>query len=184
MGLLQLMAGYIVGAVWWALLGMFLKTAASASYQQLLLRRMLEGEPVSRFMSADPATVRENDSLDELVEDRVYRYHHSAFPVTDESGQPTGLLTTRQIREVPHDQWPTTTAGKIMEPIGKGNSIDPQTDALDALSRMKQENQSRFLIVENDRLMGILTLRDLLAFFSLKLELEEDQPPTLPVQQQ
>jgi CBS domain-containing protein len=180
MGLLQLMAGYFVGAVWWALLGMFLKTAASASYQQLLLRRLLEGEPVSRFMSNHPATVPEGASLDELVEDRVYRYHHSAFPVTDENGHPTGLLTTRQIREVPRDQWPETTAARIMEPIGKTNTLDPRTDALDALSRMKQENQSRFLIVENNQLKGILTLRDLLAFFSLKLELEEGQSSGIP----
>lgn len=183
MGLLQLMAGFIVGAVWWALLGLFLKTAAASSYQQLLLRRLLEGEPVARFMADQPVTVLENDAIDDLVEDFVYRYHHKAFPVVDESGRPTGLLTTRQIRELPRDQWSATTARSIMEPVGKANSIHPRTDALEALSRMNQTQQSRFLVIEDGSLKGILTLRDLLAFFSLKVELEENELPQVPLKE-
>ncbi|MFO7725773.1 MAG: site-2 protease family protein [Oceanipulchritudo sp.] len=183
MGLLQLMAGFIVGAIWWALLGLFLKTAATSSYQQLLLRRLLEGERVSRFMADEPITVRENDAVDDLVEKYVYRYHHKAFPVVDESGRPTGLLTTRQIRELPRDQWSATNARSIMEPIGDENTIHPRTDALEALSRMNRAQQSRFLVIEDDSLKGILTLRDLLAFFSLKVELEEKELPQVPLKE-
>ena len=183
LGLLQFMAGFIVGAIWWALIGLFLKSAASSSYQQLLLRRLLEGEPVSRFMADEPVTVRENDAIDDLVENFVYRYHHKAFPVVDEQDRPTGLLTTRQIRELPRDQWSANTARMIMEPIGNANTIHPGTDALAALSRMNQAQQSRFLVVEEDSLKGILTLRDLLAFFSLKVELEENESPQVPLKE-
>jgi CBS domain-containing protein len=38
---------------------------------------------------------------------------------------------------------------------------------------MNQSGVTRLLVVENGRLVGIVTLKDLLDFFSLKVELEE-----------
>jgi CBS domain-containing protein len=42
-----------------------------------------------------------------------------------------------------------------------------------ALSRMSRTHASRLLVVDGERLVGILTLKDLLEFFSLKIELEQ-----------
>ena len=52
-------------------------------------------------------------------------------------------------------------------------TIDPETDAVKALAIMNQTGLSRLLVAEKDRLVGILTLKDLLAFLSLKVELEQ-----------
>jgi len=38
---------------------------------------------------------------------------------------------------------------------------------------MNQSGVSRLLVVEKGRLVGLVTLKDLLDFFSLKVELEE-----------
>jgi CBS domain-containing protein len=38
---------------------------------------------------------------------------------------------------------------------------------------MSQGGLSRLLVVENGRLVGLVSLKDLLDFFSLKVELEE-----------
>jgi signal-transduction protein with cAMP-binding, CBS, and nucleotidyltransferase domain len=38
---------------------------------------------------------------------------------------------------------------------------------------MNQTGVSRLMVVENGRLVGLVTLKDLLNFFSLKVELEE-----------
>jgi signal-transduction protein with cAMP-binding, CBS, and nucleotidyltransferase domain len=38
---------------------------------------------------------------------------------------------------------------------------------------MNQSGVSRLMVVENGRLVGLVTLKDLLDFFSLKVELEE-----------
>lgn len=43
-----------VGGIWSALIGFFLNSAAKGSYQQVLIRQALEGEPVRRFMNATP----------------------------------------------------------------------------------------------------------------------------------
>src|SRR3989304_5288372 len=46
-----------ISGIWFSLIGLFLSNAARSSYQQLLLRKGLEGLKVSRFMEANPITV-------------------------------------------------------------------------------------------------------------------------------
>lgn len=173
MGVLQLLAGSLIGAIWWALLGMFLRGAATGTYQQLQLRRLLEGEPVRRFMKTDPVAVRENLSLKELVEDYVYVYHFKTFPVVDANQQLIGSVTTRKVRDVPREQWDEKTVREVMQEVNVENTLHPEDDAMRALSVMNQSGQSRYLVVEDGTLKGILSLKDLMEFFSLKVELEE-----------
>ena len=42
-----------------------------------------------------------------------------------------------------------------------------------ALSLMNRTGNSRLMVVENKRLVGIITLKDLLGLLSLKVELEQ-----------
>jgi len=55
--LLQFFGGNFVGGLWLVLIGMFLSGAAQSSYQQILARQALRGEPISRFMSTEPIVV-------------------------------------------------------------------------------------------------------------------------------
>ncbi len=43
-----------------------------------------------------------------------------------------------------------------------------------ALQTMNRTGNSRLLVVENGKLAGVLALKDLLGFLSLKLDLEEE----------
>jgi Zn-dependent protease/CBS domain-containing protein len=155
------------------LLGLFVRNAAQMSYQQLLLRRAFEGEPVSRFMQPNPVTVPRQISIAELVQDFVYRYHHKLYPVLDDSGRLIGCVTTRQVKEMPRDEWDSTTVGALAGQCSPENTVRPDTDALVALSAMSKTGASRLMVAEGDQLLGILTLKDLLRFFSLKMELEQ-----------
>jgi Zn-dependent protease/CBS domain-containing protein len=171
-GLLLALRGTWSG-IWLLLVGLFLRSAATSSYQQLLLRRALEGEPVSRFMRTDPVTVPRGLSVEELVRDYVYRHHFKMFPVVDDAGRLWGSVTTRQIRELPHEEWGRQTVGAIATRATPENTVGPDTDAMRALSRMNRTGASRLMVVDGDRLLGILTLKDLMRFFALKMELEE-----------
>ncbi len=173
LGVLTVMAGNFVGGMWQFLIGMFLRSAAQMSYQQLLVRRALEGETVRRFMHADPITVSPTTTIEQLVEDFVYRFHHKMFPVT-EGDRLLGCVTTAEIRTVPRDQWAVRTASDIIQPCGEQNTIDVDMDAVRALATMSRSRASRLMVVDDDRLCGIVTLKDLLKFIELKVELEED----------
>ncbi|HEX5719486.1 MAG TPA: site-2 protease family protein [Thermoanaerobaculia bacterium] len=159
--------------IWFFLLGLFLRNAAQMSYQQLLLRRAFEGEPVARFMQTNPVTVPRQISVAELVQDYIYRHHYKMYPVLDDSGRLLGCVTARQVKELPREEWESTTVGALAKHCNPENVVRPDTDAMEALSAMSRNGISRLMVAEGDQLLGILTLKDLLRFFSLKMELEQ-----------
>jgi len=55
-------------------------------------------------------------------------------------------------------------------------TVGPDEDAVRALAKMSRTTNSRLLVVEGDRLVGIVTLKDMLRFLSLKLELRDMKP--------
>jgi Zn-dependent protease/CBS domain-containing protein len=173
LGVISFIGGGFVGGVWYFLIGMFIRGASQMSYQQVLMRRALGGEEVSRFMKQEPVTVPSSVPVDELVNDYFYKYHYKMFPVTNGQGL-SGCVTTRQIKELPKDRWSERTVGDIQESCSNENTISPHADAMSALSRMKRTDKSRLLVVDGDRLVGVLTLKDMLKFLSMKVDLEEE----------
>jgi Zn-dependent protease/CBS domain-containing protein len=184
-GVLNFFAGNWLGGIWIGLVGLFLSNAARASYQQVLVREILEGEPVRRFMNPDPITIKPTLDLRQWAEDFVYVYHRKAFPVVSD-GRLLGLIETRALAKLPRGQWHRHTVGDMMRQDLRGITIAPDADALKALRKMQLSGSSRLLVTEGNRLVGILSLKDLLTFLSLKIELEgtdEDrrEQPTAPV---
>jgi Zn-dependent protease/CBS domain-containing protein len=170
-GVFHFITGQFIAGMWLFLIGMFLKNAAEASYQQLITLRTLEGEPLWRFMNTSPVTVPPNLTIDNLVEDYIYTYHHKLYPVVAD-GRLTGCITTRRIKEIPRDQWPHTTVDDVATSCNPDNTIGPDADATEALSKMRRTNSGRLMVVDRDRLLGIVSLKDMMAFLSLKIELE------------
>ncbi len=174
-GVVVFLGGGVVGGMWWVLIGLFLRGAARMSFQQLLVRRALEGEAVDRFMSTNPDTVPADISVEELVHDHIYQRHHQMFPVTD-NGSLYGAVSTQDVRDLPREQWREKRVEDIARPIDELATVQPDTDAVAALSRMNSEGQSRLLVVEQRHLRGILTLKDLMKFIALKVELDAEAP--------
>ncbi len=180
-GVLNALRGNFIGGVWQFLIGMFLRDAARMSYQQLLARQALEGETVRRFMQTDPVTVSPSVTLARLIEDYVYRHQFKMFPVV-EGGELVGCIDLNQVKEIPRDAWPRRTVGEMARGCSGENTISPETDAVKALSKMNRTGRTRLLVVDRGKLVGILSLRDLLRFLSLKIELEngEERPASRP----
>jgi CBS domain-containing protein len=173
LGVFSIFRGSFVGGIWLFLIGMFLQNASQVSMQRLMISKALEGETVRRFMKPDPVTIPDTMTLKEAVEDYIYRYHYKMFPVVRNS-KLVGCLTTRDIKVIPKEKWSTQTAGEVSKSCSIDNTIHPDTDATQALSLMNRTGNSRLMVVENDQLIGVITLKDLLQFFSLKMELEGD----------
>ena len=171
LGFIQVVQGNFIGGIWWVLIGFFLQNAAKMSYQQLLAREVLKGEPVRRFMHGEPITVAPSLTIKQLVEDYFYTYHYKMFPVVSD-GTLQGCISTQQIKNIPREDWAGHTVAEFANSCDVENSIPPDTDALKALEIMNRTSTSRLLVTEGDKLVGILSLKDLLQFFSLKVELE------------
>jgi Zn-dependent protease/CBS domain-containing protein len=170
-GFVRILSGNFIGGMWLGLIGLFIQGAAKMSYQQLITRRALEGEPLKRFMETNPITVPESITVDQLVEDYIYRYHFKMFPVVN-SRRLVGCITTKEIKEIPREDWNRKTVGEIANRCSGENTIEPDADAVRALSAMRRNNASRLMVVEGDRLVGIIALKDMLEFLNLKVELD------------
>ena len=171
LGLIEVLRGDFVGGIWLALIGLFLRGAASATYEQTLARQILSGQPVSRFMNRQPIAVSPERTVRELVEDYVYRHHHKVFPVVRD-GRLLGCVTTTQVSGVGEDQWDQRTVAEIIEPCSQDNIIAPEADTLEAMKKMQRTGRSPLLVVDRGQLVGILSLRDLLEYLMLKLQFE------------
>ncbi len=174
-GVVSILTGHFVAGFWWFLLGMFVRSAAQQSYEQVLLRQYLQGEPVARFMNRNIVTVPPDLRLDEFVQNYVYYHHFKAYPVVSE-GRLLGIVSVEALRGIPKEQWTTLTVADAMEPCDGTNSIPPTLDTLQALSLMARQGKSRLLVVENGELLGMISFRDIMEFFNLKVALDESIP--------
>ena len=168
----SLFFGNFVTAIWWFVLGIFLRGAGQQSYQQILIRTGLEGEPVSRFMKLNPITVSPALSVEDLINDFIYRYHYKMFPVVNASNDLVGCIGINQVRAIPREEWRQHSVQELMQPCSGDNTITADTDAVAALTKMSATGSSRLMVVDHGHLLAIIALKDLLDFLSLKVDLE------------
>jgi len=171
-GIVQLLQGNFVGAVWWVLLGMFLRMLSQTSYQRVLMQSALQGEPVRRFMNPNVVAVKADITVQDLVDNYVYKYHRKMFPVVSDSQQLVGCVSTAQVKALARTEWSRHTVKEISQSCSPQNTITPDTDAAKAFSILSRNEDSPLLVVENGQLVAFVSPQDLLHFVSIKLELE------------
>jgi Zn-dependent protease len=172
LGVIAIVQGNFIGGMWWFLIGIFLRGAAAASYQQLLLHEVLHGQPVERFMKRDPVTVQPSITVRELIEDYVYRHHFKMFPVVENSDL-LGCISIENIKQISKEDWPNKKVGELMDPCSKTNTISADTETMKLLSAMvRPDKQARYMVVDDGQLVGMIALKDLLELIALKLEIE------------
>jgi len=172
LGVFILFTGNAVSGVWLMVIGFFLRQAAAGSLQMVIMRQHLEGDKVERFMSTDVVTVPQDISVQQFVDDYAFRHRFSYYPVVDETGIFVGLLSARAPREVPRESWAETPVDSVMTPADQTIILDPRADAVEALSALRMRDEHRAVVVANGQPVGIVSLRDLLRFLALKIDLE------------
>jgi len=170
-GVLTVFAGSALGGIWFIFIGFFLRQAAAASFEQVRMRQTLSGEVVGRFMTANPVTVRPDVTLRHFVDQYVLPHHFTVFPVVDEAGRLVGTVNARDPAHVDQSEWDMATVSRLMREASPDIRVDADMDAVEALARLRGEAGRRLIVVEHDRPVGIISLRDLLDFLALKIDL-------------
>jgi Zn-dependent protease/CBS domain-containing protein len=172
MGVINIVRGNFVGGFWWFLIGLFVRSTAQMSYKQLLAHSLFNTKKVKDLMVKDPVTVPRSISLEEFISDYVYKHHFQAYPVLS-FGKLTGCIFVKQIASIPREEWTRYTVGAVALPCNEEITIGPEEDANKALEIMNRTGNSRLLVVNGDQLEGIISLKDMLALLSLKMELND-----------
>jgi len=171
-GLVNALAGNLVGGLWWFLIGLFVRAAAGAEAARQIARSALSGQPVRRFMSAEVIAVPPDLPLGRLIDDCFYHHYFTSFPVC-EDGRLVGCVSLKAVKAAVAEHLPMQTVAMVMEACPENQTVDPDTDSAKALRQMQMAGVTRLFVTKAGRLIGILALRDLLTFLAIKAELSE-----------
>jgi len=160
----------IISGLWFIFIGLFMKQAAYGSYQAVLIRESLSGTPIRQIMTENVVAVDWLLSVDELVRDYIYRHQFTHFPVFDRE-EIVGMVSLQQVKELSRELWAFKQVRDIMTPIEEVPQLRPADDATDALHRMVSEDLGRMPVLEDGRLVGIVSRRDIMTLFKIKSDL-------------
>lgn len=169
-GFFQIFLGNFIGGLWMIFIGMFLQQTADSSYRQLLVKKTLERIKVGDAMTRNVVTITGDSTLTSVVEKYFFGYHFVGFPVSS-NGRITGMLTLNNVRLVPKEKWDTTLVRDVINKISPDAILSPEDNAMDALSRMIDLDTGRVLVMDGDKLIGIITRRDIMKLMEFKTDL-------------
>jgi len=172
-GLLNLFLGSVISGVWFIFIGLFLQEAAEVSYRQVVMKKILTGVRVENLMTRSVITVPANLTIDKLLEDYFFRFRFASFPVVEDDTL-LGLLTLHAIKEVEREKWSQLKARDIMIPLSPRLTITKEEEVTEALAKMASSGTGRLLVIEDSKLIGILSQRDIMRLFEFKAEIEEE----------
>jgi len=173
LGLFRFFNGAGFGGLWLTFIGWFLLDAARSTYAQFEMMDRLRGVNVQDLMSTDWPTVDGNTTLEEFVHDHLLRSGRRAFVVED-SGQPTGMITTHEVKEIERDKWPQLRVADAMIPLTKLHAIKPNANVAKALEVMGGEDVNQLPVISNGHLDGIVSRANILRLLQTRLELDSD----------
>jgi len=169
-GVVEVIAGNFIGGAWMFLIGLFIRSSSQMSYKQMILRNSLSGEKVSKYMASDPVTVSPDINLKKLIEDYIYKFHYKMYPVVEE-GKIIGCVELKSVKDIPKEERDSKKVRDIMEGCTEANTIKANENADKVLSLMQQKGRSRLMVVEGDKLVGVISIKDLMDFLSVKIDL-------------
>lgn len=161
LGILALISGNFLGGIWQILIGMFLRNAANAAYQQLLRQDASTSDPIAGLISAQPVTVPAGITIQEFMTAYLSRHTMGIYPVV-EGKRLVGCIHPDHARKFSTDQWDNHWVQDIMQPCHSQEIIPANMSVSEALERFNQTGASQLLVVESHRLLGTLKLQHLM----------------------
>jgi Zn-dependent protease/CBS domain-containing protein len=156
----------LIGGVWAAFIGLFLSQAATSAYQTQELTSMLSEVTAEELMRTEVAAVAPDLRVHDLLATHVKTRKERVFPVV-EATKLLGTVDMRQVMQVPRDDWPTVTVAEIMTPIDKLTTLQPQTEAAQAVTILTRAAQTEVPVTWRQQLKGMISLRDIGLWLSL-----------------
>jgi Zn-dependent protease len=146
--------------LWFALLGWFLISAATAEGQQAVLQSRLRAVAVRQIMTPNPVTVPASATVAWFLHDYVPWHRHSAFPVVAD-GRTVGLVTVHGANKVPAGERGQATLRDAACPLSQVARATPDEPVADVLPRLNACSEGRALVFTDGQLAGIVSSADI-----------------------
>ncbi len=169
-GVGSLLKGDTLGGVWYILIGWFVKDASVASYQQVRLDEALRGVTVRDAMVSVVETVPGSGSVAEAAREQFMRTGYGSYPVT-RGDAVVGILCLKDVLKLSAEERESTSVQGAMRPLTEAIVTEPDTPLPLAIARMAQAGTPRLLVMQGDRLVGLLTTHGVIRRLRMREEL-------------
>jgi CBS domain-containing protein len=137
--------------------GWVLYLAAIQSRRQTALREALQHIAARDILSGEsPIMATPQFTVGQLVRDCVLVTGQRYFVVAEE-GKLRGVVTISDIRRVPKKRWNSTKIARIMTPASRLKTASGQQSAASVLELMDELGIKRMPVLENDRVIGVIS---------------------------
>ncbi len=164
-GLVWLYFGQSFQGIWFALIGLFLFTAATASYRQERNRESMRVFRVADAFSTDWFSLPSETALGSPLVSHGLAGPDALIGVLADN-RIQGVVTRQNLALVPAGSSPFATLGQVMVPLASLPSVGPAEGIYDALERMETDGLTRLAVVSDGRLLGFLNKEELLRFIA------------------
>lgn len=158
------------GGLWLAFIGWFLDGAATAQIHQVMFQGLLAGHTVSQAMSKRCVAIPPDATLQQVVDQHILSGGQRCLLV-NQGENTVGLITVHRIKEVPRDEWPTTSAAQVMLPLEKMKRVSPDRELWTALEQMDRDGVNQLPVMTDGRMVGMLSRDDVITFLRTLQEL-------------
>ena len=169
-GFFNIFTGNFIGGLWFAFIGIFLKGAAESGYQQLVAGKLLHGIKISEIMTRDLVTIEDSTTLDKLVDDYFLKHRYNSYPVVS-NGMLVGIVSIHDVKQIPREDWDKVDVRKILDSKIISLCVSPDDDATSAMSKMIRKGLGRIPVLDNGKLVGIVSHRDIIQIIKHKIDL-------------
>jgi Zn-dependent protease/CBS domain-containing protein len=168
-GVSSLLRGDSLGGVWYILIGWFIKDASAASYQQVRLDEALRGLTVRDAMEA-VVTIPGSGSAGEAAREYFVRTGYGSYPVTRGEAI-VGLLCLKDVLKLSAEEREATSVQGAMRPLTEAVVVDPEASLTAALAKMAAAGMARLIVMQGERLVGLLTMNGVIRRLKVREEL-------------
>lgn len=169
LGVVQFFAGQLLSGLWIAFMGWFLHHAAEASRQQMVTQQSFSGVRVRDLMLPDPPTAGPDLPLQRFIGEYVIQRGLRALPVVDD-GRVVGIVSISDVKGVPAGQWESMSIGEVMTRASLA-AVRPNDDLTRALRLLAERDLNQLLVMEEERLLGLLSRSSIIRYLQLLHEL-------------
>jgi Zn-dependent protease/predicted transcriptional regulator len=159
LGLLEFVGGAGLAGLWLVLIGWFLTMAAGAEEQHAITRHALAGVRARDVMTPEPTSAPAGITVEQLLDDYVFRNRHSTFPLLD-GDQVVGLATLSRVKQVRADLRATTPVTSVACPPADVAVVGPDEPLEELLTKVTTSTDGRVLVLDHGRLVGIISPSD------------------------
>lgn len=160
LGAHRLWVGDTLNGLWGMFIGWFLSNAASSSWTQFRTRQLLSGVSARRVMNPEPVALPADMPVDEAIRSYFLTGPYGAYPVVGDGGV-VGLVGLEEVAEVPAGRRATTPVSEAMRPVEEVPTVGPSEPLDQVLQQVRAAETDRALVVEEGRLVGVITLREI-----------------------